>query len=612
MGCAGGGSDARAYREAVAALEAGVPGVDAAGLRLLASRLPDHDPFLHERPAYREFRDALSRVGGGGPDEVRRACAALLDLSWINVEAHAACAQAYQRAGDGEAASRHARIARGLVDSITRDADGTSFDSAYHVVSVLEQQAVLRSRGLRLVARRLDVDRQMPFDILTVEDQTGQRQEVYFQIRSIMVSRYRAHVPARGFAFNQMARGGPAALAALLLMAALAGWITYQRPGAVAALYRRAESALCSRRWLRVAAALAACVLFFALRNEFLNLDAMTFTPRFTRDVPALGAHVTHDQMWEFYIHSRLWAMAHATLGWSVKLTYQVLSSAAGGLFVLLLMAFARRVAPGRPLAFVLLAASGGFMQLFFGDVENYTLTAVIILAYLLSAARFLQERGTRLWRPAALLGLAITFHLLAGFLLPSLAWLVWVAWRREGWRPLAPAAAAFLAVTGATLAFFHVQGLPLGAMVHSSHLMGYGRGIGTMLARPSAAYYWDHLNLITLLAPCVILLPVLLALGRIRRDALGVHLLLAAAGMILFQLAWQAKLGVYYDWNLYANVALVLSLWIGAGAAAGPLSRAGRAALVALCILFAGQSAQWIAGNHNARTPYTQEALET
>ena len=60
------------------------------------------------------------------------------------------------------------------------------------------------------------------------------------------------------------------------------------------------------------------------------------------------------------------------------------------------------------------------------------------------------------------LLALALTFHLEAGFLLPSLAYLFCVAFRRGQVSQLVVALAGFVLVVAGTLLFFHLQGLPI------------------------------------------------------------------------------------------------------------------------------------------------------
>ena len=55
-----------------------------------------------------------------------------------------------------------------------------------------------------------------------------------------------------------------------------------------------------------------------------------------------------------------------------------------------------------------------------------------------------------------------------------------------------------------------------------------------------------------------------MLLLGRIRWDPINIHLGLATGFMLLFQGAWDPKLGVFNDWNLFANVAFPLAMFNG------------------------------------------------
>ena len=63
--------------------------------------------------------------------------------------------------------------------------------------------------------------------------------------------------------------------------------------------------------------------------------------------------------------------------------------------------------------------------MVFFGDVENYTLTAVVALGYLAGALRFLDDEGASLWPLGLLLGLGVLCHLETLVLGPSLLVLV-------------------------------------------------------------------------------------------------------------------------------------------------------------------------------------------
>src|SRR5262245_25850465 len=82
-------------------------------------------------------------------------------------------------------------------------------------------------------------------------------------------------------------------LAAALGLAAAIAWAAPRLPAA-----RRAAGAML---------ALAALPVFFFLRTNWLNGDGSMLTPKFQRDVPLVGAHLSHDELLEFFVHSRFW-----------------------------------------------------------------------------------------------------------------------------------------------------------------------------------------------------------------------------------------------------------------------------------------------------------------
>ena len=337
--------------------------------------------------------------------------------------------------------------------------------------------------------------------------------------------------------------------------------------------------------------------LFLLLRNEFVNQDGRALAARFLADVPTKGAHVTHDEMWELYIHSKFWLWTTMRYGWSVIQSYQFLSAIAGGVFVFLLIRSCALLLPGNPLVLFLAIASGGFMQLFFGDVENYTMTAALIILYLLFALLYLQGK-LPLAVPSAALAVAITFHLLAGFLLPSLAYLFWGQIRRRGWRGVGLGLTLFAGTILATLVFFAFHNLPITDLFYKSHAFGHGGHILLMLARPSTSYYWQHLNLLALLFPGFIFIFPLLVFKRIPWDPPNIFLAIATLFLLAFQLSWKAQLGVYDDWNLYAAAAIPFSLLVWRNVLSN-VSFPLKAETVAVVIALAGvHSLAWILSN--------------
>lgn len=353
--------------------------------------------------------------------------------------------------------------------------------------------------------------------------------------------------------------------------------------------------------WVRVLAAVLLVGLFFVLRSNFLNYDGGLLAAKFARDVPLRGAHVTHDEMWELYLHSRFWALTSGIFGWSVELSYQVLSSLAGGAFILMLLYFCQVVFPRRPLLAFVLCVSGGYMQLFFGDVENYTLTMTWIMGYFLASALYLRGRMS-LVIPSVLLAAALTFHLLAGFLIPSLVVLFAVAWRNGDRRAIATSAGLFCAIVGLTLLFFHTHGLPIRDLWYHSHAFGHGGHIRQYVADPSPGYYFRILNLAFLLAPAWILIIPLVLYGRVGLDDFNLHLIAAAIFMGIFVLGWKATLGVYSDWNMFAPAALPFVLLVVRGLIHGG-GIGGRYRLAWLFAwIFILHSYSWIVSNHLLR----------
>jgi hypothetical protein len=345
---------------------------------------------------------------------------------------------------------------------------------------------------------------------------------------------------------------------------------------------------------------LVASSVCFLLRNNTLNPDALAFAAKFARDIPALGAHLTHDEILELYVHSRFWAVMHAWCGWDVTMSYQVLSALAGGAFFCMLLRYCRAIGCGQAGILFWLVASGGFVQLFFGDVENYTLTALWLLSYLFWSALHLRGAcGPVL--PSICLGIAMMFHLLSGFMLPSLVYLLARDWRLGNRTRVAIAATAMVAIPASTLTWCHFNGLPIQRLFYHSHAFGHGGHIGKMLVRPSFEYYAAIANLALLLMPVCSLLPLGLLRTSCFRDPLVRHLAIASAAMAAYMCLWNAQLGVYEDWNLFANAALPISI-LASLCAVEAIGRESRVVLVPLAVMWALHTGTWIVGNHNYR----------
>jgi tetratricopeptide (TPR) repeat protein len=213
------------------------------------------------------------------------------------------------------------------------------------------------------------------------------------------------------------------------------------------------------------------------------------------------------------------------------------------------------------PLAFLVLVAQG-YIQLFFGYVENYTFYALSLAVYLLTAHAFLARR-TPLLVPATALIMALAFHLSAATMLPSFAVLAAVALARPDGRM---AALRDLALGGLLFALASQLGpdYRFGPTLFGL-LAGLGREAGQSAYLVSSQHTRDFLNEQLLVGPfgLFLFLPLALAAlaGPARRDA-AVWFSIAAAGGYLAA-CWTAgdsNLGYSRNWDLLAPAGFVFT----------------------------------------------------
>ncbi len=400
------------------------------------------------------------------------------------------------------------------------------------------------------------------------------------------------------FGFNQLSSIGARYVVIILCVIILSFLLFRKFDHQVGVLVGRVQKAFFSKTIYIIVFGLLCVTVFLLLRNNFINYDGLAFTEKFHRDVAVNGAHVTHDEMWELYVHSRFWYYTNRFFGWSVTFSYQVLSSIAGGVFIFFLLRFCRRLLPLNPLGLFLIIVSGGYMQIFFGDVENYTLTAVFILLYFCFSLACI--RGKRhIALPSSILAVAMTFHLLAGFLLPSLIFLYWLELKKRRYREMWSGIASFVLIVGLTLLFFHFNHLPIRDLFWQSHAFGHGGHIFRMFARPSVYYYLKIINLLFLLVPALILIVPLLLFGLIKWDNFNIYLAIACVFMMGYIFVWEARLGVYNDWNMFANVSIPFSIFTGYNVLKSERMKGKTKILVSLVLLFIIHSYTWIVSNH-------------
>ena len=254
----------------------------------------------------------------------------------------------------------------------------------------------------------------------------------------------------------------------------------------------------------------------------------------------------------------------------SAENTYRVYSYVSGTLYVLL--SFPVAAALGKNplersivLAFLLTA---GYIQQFFGYVENYALYMPGLLLYLFLCLRALEHR-IPLFVPALLLGMLVVFHRVLAIFGPSLLYLAYCDYRRrQGSIPtrknILAAAAAIGCVPASTAVFLWLSGVGFDAYVART-----GSGEFLPLFEPpgfyaqyrifSFAHLVDYINLQLLSAPAACMA---VFLGR--KSLRGRHTFFAICTLVplFFTFVAKANIGAFRDWDILSLPALPLTLW--------------------------------------------------
>ena len=180
------------YDSLEARLIAGDTTIDFRALRLAYVATPDYDPYGMATGDTREqMMTAFFRQNDA--QAARDAADSLLRTIYVDIDAHMILALTSASLGDTARSRFHASVARGLAASIEQPGSGTRADMPYEVISVVEEDALFRMRGLQRGTQALTTCRGQPCDRIEVRrPSTGETQVLYFDI-----SRARAFLEQR-------------------------------------------------------------------------------------------------------------------------------------------------------------------------------------------------------------------------------------------------------------------------------------------------------------------------------------------------------------------------------------------------------------------------------
>jgi len=158
--------------------------VDFGRMRQLQTQLDSYDPYdsnVEDHP--------FTALDQGDVRRAKALAEAILAENYLQLEAHLAAAAVAEKSGDAAAAAHHRYVVQGVLDSILRSGDGKTPGTAFQVVAISEEYAVMRHLGLRVAEQLLIHSEGHSFDLLRgIDPRRHTRQEVFFNIDPIMAA----------------------------------------------------------------------------------------------------------------------------------------------------------------------------------------------------------------------------------------------------------------------------------------------------------------------------------------------------------------------------------------------------------------------------------------
>jgi hypothetical protein len=147
----------------------------------------------HVNALDRELSDAFAR---GDDATVLQLTAKLLADDQTDLRANMLRAVALRRTGDERQADQFGKFGAQLLESLVRDGDGKSFETAWTAFQVKEEYAVLSSRGYAVSSQTLVENDGRHYDVLEAHslrnpDPSGEAERFYFDVTELFKEQQR-------------------------------------------------------------------------------------------------------------------------------------------------------------------------------------------------------------------------------------------------------------------------------------------------------------------------------------------------------------------------------------------------------------------------------------
>ena len=168
------------YNELVSQIKNGSKDVDFTVLRMAYASSSFYDPYGKDYDVKKSMRRAYNN---GDYEGVVRYAKELIEDNFLDIDSHVFCGLAHKKMGDNEKSNYHKFIALGFLNSIIGSGDGKTPETAFKVISVTEEYALLDMRGLKTSTQWLLEENGHEYDKLEAEDiDTGEKVTLYFNV----------------------------------------------------------------------------------------------------------------------------------------------------------------------------------------------------------------------------------------------------------------------------------------------------------------------------------------------------------------------------------------------------------------------------------------------
>jgi uncharacterized protein DUF4919 len=153
--------------------------VDYKALRFAFFETPDYNPLT----GMMNYRALWGLVMQQNWPEAAKQSEAVLAKNYVDINAHMVAHIAYRQQGNTEKAAHHRRWADGLIESIKASGDGKSPATAWEVISISEEYAVIRSMGVRATGQSLVNVGGHSYDAMKIVDpRTNTEMTLFFNV----------------------------------------------------------------------------------------------------------------------------------------------------------------------------------------------------------------------------------------------------------------------------------------------------------------------------------------------------------------------------------------------------------------------------------------------